>query len=363
MNEITSVKPVEHTAAASPPPVSLTTKYGWTVPILLGIALLLAIFASLGVGMYPMSWGHSARLLLDLLWPFHPLNAPAPDLRELTVVKIIRPPRVLEAAFAGLGLGMAGTALQGMLRNPLVSADILGVTSGAAFGGALAIAVEATPTTLLCFGFAGGFLAITSVFTVAKLARGSGNGTVLVLAGVFIGAFFLALTGLVEAYGNIFRLVHWLIGSFTNSDWEKVATIAIPTLAGGAVLMKLRWRLNLLSLGDLDAISLGINVTVLRWAIIAVVSLMVAAQVAVSGIVAWVGLVVPHCARMLVGPDHRRLLPTAALLGALFVLGLDDLSRTFVRTALPVGVLSALIGTPVVCILLWRSQGKGWGRE
>jgi iron complex transport system permease protein len=362
MNRVTTAEPAERPNATLTT-VSLTTKYGWAVPILLAIGLLGAIFFSLCVGMYPMSWGHSAKLLLDLLWPFHAANAPAADLRELTVVKIIRPPRVLEAAFAGLGLGMAGAALQGMLRNPLVSPDILGVTSGAAFGGALAIAFEAPPIALLGCAFAGGLFAITSVFALAKLARGGGNSTVLILAGVFLGAFFLALTGLVEAYGNIFRLVQWLIGSFTNSDWEKVATIAIPTLGGGAVLMALRWRLNLLSLGDLDAISLGIDVTVLRWALIAVISLIVAAQVAVSGIVAWVGLVVPHCARMLVGPDHRRLLPASALLGALFVLGLDDLSRTFVPTALPVGVLSALIGTPVVCILLWRSQGKGWGRE
>ena len=119
----------------------------------------------------------------------------------------------------------------------------------------------------------------------------------------------------------------------------------------------------MLSLGDLDAKTLGINVGVLRWVIIALVSLIVASQVAVSGIVGWVGLVVPHCARMLVGPDHRRLLPTAALLGGLFVLGLDDLTRSIVKAELPVGVLTALIGTPVVCFLFWKSQGKGWGRE
>jgi iron complex transport system permease protein len=281
----------------------------------------------------------------------------------LTVLKIIRPPRVLAATLAGLGLGMSGTALQGLLRNPLVSPDILGVTSGAAFGGVLAILFDLPPAGLIGLSFAGGLLAMMCVFGVAKLARGSGNSMVLILAGVFIGAFFLALTGLVEAYGNIFRIVAWLIGSFANADWTKVLMIAIPTLLGGAVLMTLRWRLNLLSLGDLDAKSLGINVGVLRWWVVVLVSLMVAAQVSVSGIVAWVGLVTPHCARMLVGPDHRRLLPTAGLLGGLFVLGLDDLSRSVVRAGLPVGVLSALIGTPVVCFLLWKSQGKGWGRE
>lgn len=167
---------------------------------------------------------------------------------------------------------------------------------------------------------------------------------------VFLGAFFLALVGLVEFYGNVIRISHWLIGSFVGADWTKVAMIAVPTLVGGAVLMTLRWRMNLLSLSDLDAMSLGINVSVLRWAVIALVSLIVSAQVAVSGIVAWVGLVVPHCARMLVGPDHRRLLPTAGLLGGLFVLGLDDLTRSLAHGGIPVGALTALVGTPTVCL-------------
>jgi iron complex transport system permease protein len=119
----------------------------------------------------------------------------------------------------------------------------------------------------------------------------------------------------------------------------------------------------LLSLGDLDARTLGLNVGALRWAVITLVSVIIASQVAVCGVVGWIGLVVPHCARMLVGPDHRRLLPIAALLGALFVLGLDDFTRAVLRAEVPVGVLSALIGTPVVIFLLWKSQGKGWGRE
>lgn len=200
-------------------------------------------------------------------------------------------------------------------------------------------------------------------FGLAKLARCSTNSMVLILAGIFTGAFFLALVGLVQYYGNIFKVRDWIIGSFAGADWTKVWMIAVPTLLGGAALMALRWRLNLLSLGDLDAKSLGINASVLRWTIIALVSLIVSAQVSVSGIVAWVGLVVPHCARMLVGPDHRRLLPTSGLLGALFVLGLDDLTRSIVHGGLPVGTLTAIVGTPTVCFLLWKSQGKGWRHE
>ncbi len=127
--------------------------------------------------------------------------------------------------------------------------------------------------------------------------------------------------------------------------------------------MLLRWRINLLSLGDLDAASLGVDVKYLRWLIIAIVSLMVAAQVSVSGVVGWVGLVVPHCARMLVGPDHRHLLPTSALLGGLFVLGLDDLTRSVVSAELPVGVLTAFFGTPIICFLFWKTQSRGWAKD
>jgi iron complex transport system permease protein len=222
------------------------------------------------------------------------------------------------------------------------------------------------PAGIIALAFAGGLAAMACTFSVAKLARGSASSMKLILAGVFIGAFFLALVGLIQFLvpdAKLPTMVYWLLGSFVGADPQKVFMIAIPTLVGGAVLMLLRWRINLLSLGDLDAKTLGINVGVLRWAIIALVSLIVASQVAVSGIIGWVGLVVPHCARMLVGPDHRRLLPTAALVGGLFVLGLDDLTRSIVRAELPVGVLTALIGTPVVCFLFWKTQGKGWGRE
>lgn len=328
--------------------------------------MLLAMAASLTIGAYPMSVGRAASIALALAWP-GPLPVDPPwDIKELTVVQVVRLPRVLLATLSGVGLGIAGTALQGVMRNPLVGPDVIGVTSGAAFGGVLAMLWDFPPVGIIGLAFIGGMTAMTLTFGLANLARAGSNGLVLVLAGVFIGAFFLALVGVIQFVAPSYKLqslVYWLLGSLANADAEKVTIIAIPTLCSGAVLMTQRWRLNLLSLGDLDARSMGVNVGVLRWTILALVSLIVASQVAVTGIIGWVGLVVPHCARMLVGPDHRRLLPTAALLGGLFVLGLDDLTRTIVQAGLPVGLLTALIGTPVVCILLWRSGGKGWGRE
>ncbi|MDR3569020.1 MAG: iron ABC transporter permease [Syntrophobacteraceae bacterium] len=345
--------------------VSSARKHGWAVPVLLGVGVLLAMIASLCLGAYPMSFGRAADILFHLALPV-PLPAHPPwNIKELTVVQIVRLPRVLLATLAGMGLGMSGTALQGMMRNPLVGPDIVGVSSGAAFGGVMAMLFDLPPIGVIALAFAGGFAAMVCTYFLSRLANRT-SGMALVLAGVFIGAFFIALVGLIEFVApdsQLPSMVYWLLGTFVGADTKKVLMIAIPTLSGGAVLMLLRWRINLLSLGDLDAETLGINVGVLRWAVIALVSLIVASQVAVSGVIGWIGLVVPHCARMLVGPDHRRLLPAAALLGALFVLGLDDVTRSIVQAELPVGILTALVGTPVVCFLFWKTQGKGWEHE
>ncbi len=331
-----------------------------------GLALVLAIVASLGLGAYPMSLARAASILAHLAWPA-PLPADPPwDAKELTVVEIIRLPRVLTATFAGIALGLSGTALQGMTRNPLVGPDFVGVTAGAAFGGVLAMLLDWPPAAMIALAFAGGSAAMAATFGLARLARAGGDGVALILAGVFIGAFFLALVGLMQFLaddGTLPRMVYWLLGSFVGADPTRLAIVAIPTLGGGAVLMGLRWRLNLLSLGDLDARSLGIDVARLRWLIIALVSLMVAGQVAASGLIGWIGLIVPHCARMLVGPDHRRLIPASALLGGLLVLGLDDLTRSIVRAELPVGILAALVGTPLICLLFWKTRTKGWSGD
>ncbi|MEJ1960984.1 MAG: iron ABC transporter permease [Gammaproteobacteria bacterium] len=342
---------------------SSSSSRGRYLPLGLGICVLLAIVGSLLIGAYPMSFGKAAQILAHLVWPGSLPDNPSWDLKEQTVVQLIRLPRVLLATLAGMGLGMAGVSLQGVMRNPLVGPDLVGVSSGAAFGGVLAMLFNLPPAALIGAACLGGLTAMVLTFGLARLARNGGNGMALILAGVFVGAFFIALVGLIQFVASDAQLpgmVYWLLGSLIGADPQKVYMAAVPTLAGGAVLMMLRWRINLLSLGDLDAASLGIDARWLRWAIIAVVSLIVGAQVSVVGVIGWVGLVVPHLARMLVGPDHRRLLPASALLGGLFVLGLDDLTRTIVSGEIPVGVLSALVGTPFICFLFWKTQSRGW---
>jgi iron complex transport system permease protein len=350
-------------AGAETPASPAAPKFRRWTPWLLALGLFAAFVGSLCIGAYPMPIGRALDILFHSVWPFSWPTHPVFDLKEITVMEIIRPPRVLVATFCGVALGMSGTALQGMMRNPLVGPDLVGVTSGAAFGGVLAMLFDVPPIGIIGLAFCGGLGAMACTFGLAKLVHVKSDGIPLILAGFFIGAFFLACVGLVQFLsddGKLPRLVYWLLGSFVGADPVKVWMVAIPTLIGGSLLMLLRWRLNLLSLGDVDAASLGINVGYLRWAIIAIVALMVAAQVSVSGIVGWIGLVVPHCARMLVGPDHRRLMPTSAILGGLFVLGLDDLTRTIVQAEIPTGVLTALFGTPIICFLFWKTQTKGW---
>lgn len=333
------------------------------VPWLAFLTLLAVVVASLGFGAYPMSFGHAMKVLLHVL---HLVPDAGLDLREITLIDTIRPPRVLVSTFAGIALGLSGTALQGMMRNPLVGPDLVGVSSGAACGGVLAISLGLSSVGLVLVAFCGGLLAMSCTFGFARLVRLKSDGVALILAGFFVGAFFMALVGLMlylDPNGSGPGIVYWLLGTFRGADPVKVWMIAIPTILGGFVLMALRWRINLLSLSDIDAHSLGVDLTWLRWTLIGVVTLMVSAQVATSGVIGWVGLIIPHCARMLVGPDHRRLIPTAAFLGGLFVLGLDDLTRSIVGSELPVSILAALVGTPAICFLFWKTQSKGWSAQ
>jgi iron complex transport system permease protein len=364
MTHMTLARPIPTDA---PPSKRFTgPRFGWAMPLLLVLGVFAAIVGSLCIGAFPMSFWQAARIVLHLAWPFPLPDNPPWTIKELTVIEIIRLPRVLLATFAGLALGMAGTALQGMMRNPLVGPDLVGVSSGAACGCILAILFNLSPAGVVAVAFCGGLLAMVCTFGLTKAAGGGTDGVGLIMAGIFIGAFCMACVGLalfLANDGQLVNMVFWLYGNFARAEPKSVWMLAIPTLAGGAVLMLLRWRLNLLSLGELDATSLGVNTNVLRWTIIAIVTLIVAAQVSVSGVIGWIGLVIPHCARMLVGPDHRRLLPASALLGALFTLGIDDFTRVVIRSDVPIGVMTALIGTPIMCFLFWKTQTKGWNDE
>lgn len=322
---------------------------------LLAILVLVAAAASLGVGRYDIPFPR----VVQILWA--PISAPQVPVTptEANVVFTVRMPRILLALLAGAGLALSGATLQGVFRNPLVGPQVMGVSSGAAFGGTLAILLSFSRYGLLASAFAFGLSALVIVYALNGIVARR-NILALVLAGVVVSGFFGALVSLVQYLADtedkLPAMVFWLLGSFATANWEKFWLISEPVVIASLLLLGLRWRINLLSLGDEDARALGVNVEPLRWLILILASGIIAAQVAVSGIIGWVGLVVPHMARMLVGPDHRVMMPASLLIGALYLLIIDTIARTASSSEMPLGILTALIGTPVFALVLRQTQ-------
>ena len=311
------------------------------------------------MGRYSVDFSDVVGILLSHIVPVEPTWTAT----EQGVVDLIRLPRVLAACLAGAGLSIAGAALQGTFRNPLVGPEIIGVSAGAGFGGALAILLINNAVATVACAFLGGMLAIAVVYLMSRVGRRSAI-LMLVLAGVVTDAFFSALISLIkyvaDPHNKLPAIVYWLMGSFASVDGQKVLLILVPVAASSFLLYRLRFRINVLSAGDEEAQALGVPVARTRWIILSAVALISAAVVSVAGIVGWVGLVVPHFARMIVGPDHKILLPASAMLGALYMLAVDDIARTATAAEIPLGIITAIIGAPVFAMLLVRTQTAGW---
>ncbi|MCX2723633.1 FecCD family ABC transporter permease [Roseibium salinum] len=276
---------------------------------------------------------------------------------DARIVLLVRLPRLLLAALCGGALAIGGTALQGVFRNPLVSPQVLGISQGAAFGGALMILIGYSGIVLLGAAFLMGLVALILVGFIARI---DGRTEVLsvILSGMIVGALFAALVSILQFVADpnssLPAIVYWLMGSFSTATWERLG-MAVPGLALGLTLVwLLRYRLNVLALDDMEARSMGINPERERWYIFAAIALMTGTTVAVAGVVGWIGLVVPHAARILVGEDHRTLVPAAGLVGAAYLVFIDTLARTATSAEIPLGVLTALIGAPVFGLLLRR---------
>ncbi len=325
------------------------------------VVMVLAAMVAMGIGRYSVAPDDVLRILLSNVLPME-VDWSDPAQR---VVERIRLPRVLSALIAGAALGMTGAALQGIFRNPLVGPQIIGVQSGAAFGGALAIFLFNSAVMLVGFAFFFGMLSVVLVYALARV-EGQAPVLTLVLAGVVVTAAFSALisllTYLADPNDSLAAIIYWLMGSFSTASFDKLAILASSALIGSVLLWLLRFRINVLSMGDEDAAALGVAVERSRWLILGAVALAIAGIVSVSGIVGWVGLVVPHLARMVVGPDHRVLLPASAIVGAVYLLIIDTVARTAISAEIPLGILTALIGTPVFAVMLRRLQMRGWGR-
>jgi len=323
------------------------------------IVLLLGLIVAFTIGRYPVTLAELADVLLARLTG-HPTSAP-PAVEN--VVLLVRGPRVVAAVLVGAALAVAGTAFQGLFRNPLVSPDILGASSGAALGAVLGIFFSLGVIGIESLAFAGGLAAVAAVYVIGSLLQSRDPILVLVLTGVVIGALLGAGVGLVkylaDPYNQLPAMTFWLLGSLASTNVADLLPLAGPVLLGTIVLIALRWRLNVMSLPEDEARALGLATGRLRIAIVVAATLVTSASVATSGIIGWVGLVVPHLARALVGPDFPRLIPTAAILGGGYLLFIDTLARTAAPIEIPLGILTAVIGTPFFIWLLAGMQ-RDW---
>jgi iron complex transport system permease protein len=329
---------------------------GLTIALIVLAAGLVVAFT---IGRYPVSLAE----LLDVLWSRALGRAPSAPAAVENVVLLVRGPRVMAALLVGSALAVAGTAFQGLFRNPLVSPDILGASSGAALGAVIGIFFSLGVLGIELLAFAGGLAAVAAVYVIGSLLRSRDPILVLVLAGVVIGSLLGAGVGLVkylaDPYNQLPAMTFWLLGSLAATSVSDLLPLLGPVALGTLVLVALRWRMNVMSLPDEEARALGVSTGPLRIAIVAAATLVTSASVATSGIIGWIGLVVPHLARALVGPDCPRLLPASALLGGGFLLFIDTLARTAAPVEIPLGILTAVIGTPFFIWLLADMQ-RSW---
>ncbi len=331
-----------------------------TPGLLIALAVLIAgLLLAFTVGRYPVGLGDLWNVIAGKLTG----RVTGVSVAVENVIWQVRGPRVAAAALVGAALAVAGTAFQGLFRNPLVSPDILGASSGAALGAVLGIFFSLGIFAIQAFAFVGGLIAVAAVYAIGSAVRARDPILVLVLTGVVIGALLGSGVGLVkylaDPYNQLPAMTFWLLGSLAAIGTADLVPLFGPVAIGTAVVVALRWRMNVMSLPDEEARALGVATGPLRVAIVAAATLVTSASVATAGIIGWVGLVVPHIARSLVGPDFARLIPAAALLGGGFLLVIDTLARTMAPIEIPLGILTALVGTPFFIWLL-ASVSRTW---
>lgn len=327
--------------------------------LILALPIPLAIY-TIGLGRYAIPPGEVIRALVDFVLGTHD-PAVQPDI-VYNIVTRIRLPRIASSMLIGANLAVTGAAFQGIFRNPLVDSNILGVTSGAGFGAALMLLLLGTPLEVQMSAFFFGLLAVLIAYFVSRLYN-SAPLLVLTLVGILVGSFFGSLTSMLKYIADpldtLPAITYWLLGGLTDVTRADIPMLGVISIVGMGFMWAVRWRLNVLSMGDNEALALGLNPSRLKLLIIISCTLMTAAAVSVGGVIGWVGLVIPHAARTLVGPDHRRMVPASIALGAMFLLLIDTLSRTLLTAEVPLGVFTGVVGVPLLLAIL-RVNKPGW---
>ncbi|KNZ40368.1 FecCD family ABC transporter permease [Acetobacterium bakii] len=322
------------------------------------IALVATIIFSLTLGRYQISFYQLYQLSLEKITGQNQ-NI---DAFVSKVIFEIRLPRVLAAVLIGGALSISGAVFQALFRNPMVSADILGVTSGAAFGASLGLLIGMASWKVEVMAFAFGIIAVMSTYFLSSAARRSSQNTlVLILSGMVIGTLFKSFISCVKYLADpndaLQAITFWLMGSLALIQLKDLLFLAVPVILGSIPLLFIGWKLNAMAFGEEEAMALGIHTEKLKITVIICSTIITSACVAISGIIGWVGLIIPHLVRMAIGPDNRLLIPASMLCGGIYLLVIDNISRTLFSVEIPLSILTSLIGTPFFIYLLFKTRG------
>lgn len=319
----------------------------------LGILLIFLIIISFQLGRYPIPAKEVLGIALSKIYPIEQFWM---DRVEMVLINI-RLPRIILACLVGCCLSAAGAAYQGVFQNPMAAPDILGASAGAAFGAALAILNYGSSFMITVSAFFFSLLTVTLVYLISKKVKGK-SILGLILSGIIVSSLFSAATSFIKLVADptdqLPAIIYWLMGSLAGAKISDIKFAIIPMAIGLVPLFLLRWRLNVLTMGDDEARTMGVNANQIRFIVIICATLTTAASVSVSGMIGWVGLVIPHLARRLVGNNYNHLMPASILFGAIFLLLVDDVARNLLTTEIPLGILTAFIGAPFFIYLITR---------
>lgn len=319
------------------------------------VLLFAAAVISISVGRFYIAPGDVVSILANLFVPLDRSWQPQAE----SVIYTLRLPRMLAAVMIGASLALSGTCYQSVFKNPLVAPDMLGVSSGACVGAAIAILLGLAQAGVQVSAFLGGIIAVSCAVMIPKII-GRNSIVMLVLAGIIIGGLMSSILGIIkyvaDADTQLPAITYWQLGSLVSVEWNNIIYNGVPIVLCILFLMLIRWRMNILTLSDEETHMLGHNSGWLRYAIIFCATVLTASSVCISGTIGWVGLVIPHFSRMLVGPDNRKLLPLSVVLGALFLLVIDTISRASMDSEIPLSILTGLVGAPFYFYLLLRQR-------
>lgn len=329
------------------------SKRNTLIVIGLGILLVITIIISFRLGRYPIPAKEVLGILLSKIYPIELFWT---DRVEMVLINI-RLPRIILACLVGCCLSAAGAAYQGVFQNPMAAPDILGASAGAAFGAALAILNYGSRFMITVSAFFFSLLTVSLVYLISKRVKGK-SILGLILSGIIVGSLFSAGTSFIKLVADptdqLPAITYWLMGSLAGAKMGDIKFAIIPMIIGLVPLLLIRWRLNVLTMGDDEARTMGVNANQIRIIVIICATLTTAASVSVSGMIGWVGLVIPHLARKLVGNNYNHLMPASILFGSIFLLLVDNVSRNLLTTEIPLGILTAFVGAPFFIYLITR---------